>query len=453
MTYVYIVYIVWIGKGPTPQTQSISVYQVPLWIINENKKLQGRCKILLMKNVVLRRKVARLMKKQEKFKMEKSHVVALLSNRLPTDLYDLMKVHLSKKKPKGQRYTKEVKKMCINIYFLSPKVYRSLRKKLKLPSTSTLKRVTRKWQCESGLNYFFFEGMKQKLSGASEKYKYCTIAVDEISLNPHLNYNVANDKLEGVADFVGPQIKDKIANHATVLMARGLYENWKQPLAHWIVKDSLKADQLMSIIPECIEKLISCGFIVVGMVSDMGTNFSSFAKQMGVSSQNPYFVVNGQKIYYFFDTPHLLKATRNALLNNNIEVGEPWIDSNKPTHESRTSWSHIEQIYVHDNSMTFRAMSHIKRHHICPTNKEKMKVNYAAQILSSRMAGAIRNAVHHNDLPPSAEITAEFCFRFNRLFDICNAKIEYEENNEWKSAYKGKQKKLDFLTEMSTFLV
>lgn len=133
-------------------------------------------------------------------------------------------------------------------------------------------------------------------------------------------------------------------------------------------------------------------------------------------------------------------------------MGEPWIDSNKPMNENRTSWSHIEQIYVRDNSMTFRAMSHIKHHHISPTNKEKMKVNYAAQILSSRMAGAIRNAVHHNDLPSSAEITAEFCFRFNRLFDICNATKECDENNEWKSAYRGEQSKIDFLTEMKDYI-
>lgn len=69
----------------------------------------------------------------------------------------------------------------------------------------------------------------------------------------------------------------------------------------------------------------------------MGTDYKKTAKKLGVTHERPYYTVNGQKIFYFFDPPHLIKAARNNLLNNIIKSGDKIF-----------SWQHIENLYEVD---------------------------------------------------------------------------------------------------------
>lgn len=75
-------------------------------------------------------------------------------------------------------------------------------------------------------------------------------------------------------------------------MARGLFANWKQLLLYFFV-DSIGADELSEIYET--------------------KNFAQFVKKQNISSENPYFVVDERKIFYFLAVPHLLKDTRNNL--------------------------------------------------------------------------------------------------------------------------------------------
>lgn len=83
---------------------------------------------------------------------------------------------------------------------------------------------------------------------------------------PLLTYSKYKDKIIGVADVAGNDIKSKIGTHATVLMDRGIFDNWKQPLCYWIVRDSFKADDLKSILQEAPFKFSESGFIIQAIV-------------------------------------------------------------------------------------------------------------------------------------------------------------------------------------------
>ena len=83
-----------------------------------------------------------------------------------------------------------------------------------------------------------------------------------------------------------------------------------------------------------------------------------------------YFTVEEEKIFYFFDVPHLLKATRNNLYRHNYLY-----DGDKIA-----SWKHIEDFYIIDKKAQFRAAPKLTNSHINPNNFEKMKVKYAAQV-------------------------------------------------------------------------
>ncbi|KAK9732021.1 hypothetical protein QE152_g13182 [Popillia japonica] len=49
------------------------------------------------------------------------------------------------------------------------------------------------------------------------------------------------------------------------------------------------------------------------VISDAGSNFLKFAADNGVKAETPYFYVQENKVFYLFDSPHLLKAMRNTL--------------------------------------------------------------------------------------------------------------------------------------------
>lgn len=52
------------------------------------------------------------------------------------------------------------------------------------------------------------------------------------------------------------------AKNATVIMAKGLYSNWKQPLAYFFVESQLKGESLLRVIQECVIKLSNSGLYV-----------------------------------------------------------------------------------------------------------------------------------------------------------------------------------------------
>lgn len=73
---------------------------------------------------------------------------------------------------------------------------------------------------------------------------------------------------------------------------------------------------LKNVMYKTIPMLQEIGLKVTVLTSDMGSNNLQLAKVLGVTSEHPYFFVNEQKVFYFFDVPHILKAIRNNLIKH-----------------------------------------------------------------------------------------------------------------------------------------
>jgi len=186
----------------------------------------------------------------------------------------------------------------------------------------------------------------------------------------------------------------------------------------------MKASDLLIIIQEAIRKLKSIGLKVVGLISDMGSNFYQLTKLLNINNRKSYFTVDEEKIYYMFDTPHLLKTNRNILHEHN------YVYSDKIA-----SWKYIEDFYTIDKKAQFRAAPKLTDSHINPNNFEKMKVKYAAQVLSHSVSAGINTYVTLGFLPAAAIFTADFIRIFDKLFDILNSSKFYSSNPN-KQAYK-----------------
>lgn len=106
-----------------------------------------------------------------------------------------------------------------------------------------------------------------------------------------------------------------------VFMIQGLGgQAWKQLLYYYFVNNSCNAQLLKQYLFEVVEGLISIGLKPVHFVCDQGTHFVNLFKILGVSIEKPYVEINTYRIFVMHDSPHLLKSTRNCLVNNKNTV-------------------------------------------------------------------------------------------------------------------------------------
>lgn len=104
-------------------------------------------------------------------------------------------------KPKGRRYTEDIKRHALSLYFSGPKTYKKMISTYKLPSVTTLKRITRKIQQRPGFNEFIFRSLQKALVNKSEADRMCIVAMDEMALKANLQYNVRTDEIIGFHDL------------------------------------------------------------------------------------------------------------------------------------------------------------------------------------------------------------------------------------------------------------
>lgn len=314
---------------------------------------------------------------------------------------------------KGNRYHQEYIMLALNIYYASPIAYRFLSGILHLPTIRTLQR-----RVAFGISTKFDENvikcLQSKIRNLSESEKYCIICADEVSLKRHLHYQIDKDKVVGFHEINEIQTKE-IATQAFVVMARGIFAKWKQPLAFCFLGHSKNYAELNTWLENIIAKMIDIGFNVCAFTSDQGSNFINMAKNKSVCPDQPFFFVNDRKIYYIFDVPHLIKSLRNNLLKYNFVYHD---DGGS---EKVASWNDIEKIYDMEKNANYKMAYKLTESHIRPNNFEKMRVKYATQVLSRTVAVTISTLVESGKLHEKSMGTARFLELINDTFDILNS--------------------------------
>jgi len=90
------------------------------------------------------------------------------------------------------------------------------------------------------------------------------------------------------------------------------------------------------------------------------------------------------KIIHIFDVPHLLKCTRNNLINKNLHF-----EMNGTKRVAK--WGHLQQLYNVDSFIPdAKMLPRLTDNHVVPEKIYKMKVRYATQVFSQRVS-AIMN--------------------------------------------------------------
>lgn len=303
---------------------------------------------------------------------------------------------------------------------ISPKAYRYLRnvKKMPLPCMSTLNNWGTTFNIPPGILTDVLHIMKEKGQNLCTEDKLTVLTFDELYISNKIDLHRKEQKIYGpnkTCQFV---------------MARGLFNKWKQPIYYKYDKP-MSAHTLLTI----INNLFEVQYVVVAVTNDMGpTNMKLWYKlNIGINVttqknniqetiQKQHFIAHPAdsllKIYFFADVPHLLKLARNNLLDSGFTINDSNI--NKKCLEELLTLNAGELKIAHKLSQA----------HLDVKGSQRQNVKLAAQVFSNTNALAIRWCGKQGLLKSLQwKQTADVLQIFNDWFDLFNSKCKYGHSN------------------------
>lgn len=316
--------------------------------------------------------------------------------------------------PSARRWTEKDKIFALSLYKHSLRVYRYLSTYFQLPSTRTLQIIPSNIPFDTGINKLLLQQLKIKSDEMNLLDRYCSLLFDEVSLDNGLYYEANKQKIIGYEDLGKLGRTSKPANHALVLMIRGLRKSWKQVIAYYFTAYTISCQSLKAIIKNAISELQEIGITVKATICDQGSTQRRAITELCNENQidpTPYtFTVNDETIVTFYDVPHLLKCTRNALLKCKIRF-----DNKIATFE------HIKTAFEIDQTRPFKQVHKLTVQDFnFKDSFIKMRVKIAARQLSATVAAAINSMTACGVMPSAALDTAIFVQLIDDLFDSLN---------------------------------
>lgn len=199
-------------------------------------------------------------------------------------------------------------------------------------------------------------------------------------------------------------------------MSRALCGNWKQPVYY-----SFDTTMTGELLKQIIKYVQSAGFIVVGVVSDLGGKNAKVWNELQIHHQNTCFdnpTYTGQRIWVFADVPHMIKLLRNHLLDDGIILPRGKC-INKSLFEKLLSLDCGE----------IKLCPKLTPGHVNVFGRDRQRVHLACQLLSNHVAQAI------SYLLPDQQESADFIKLVNDAFDILNSRIPRIDDRPIASAF------------------
>lgn len=305
---------------------------------------------------------------------------------------------LLKNKTRAKNWDNETIKLAFTLRYLGRRTYVYLRNKLNypLPSLPSLRRWASSFDVFSGEFSQVFDVMEIMGTNKNPASRATVLTFDEYSTHKCREYNQANDSI------IGPH------GHMQVVFARGLYDNFKQPIY-------AKCDQKMTseILCGLIKRLHDIGYRVVACSSDLGGGNQGLRTELGVDINKPWFEHPSdptKKVYMFADAPHVLKLIRNWL----IDYGFNFEDGSKISIEP------LKEILAQDKG-EFKMLHKLILDNIDAEGAERQNVPLAARFLSNAVAAALREFFKDKANNKEALKLSWFVDNINCWFDIMNS--------------------------------
>jgi len=363
-----------------------------------------------------RLRVARQFRMPKKSKQKKKILNKLIHEQ---DLHPVAKAMINLQlHTRHAPYTQEEKNLSRQLYYYSPSAFCRLRKAgCNFPGQRTIKMWLEEYDIKPGFCDFIFQKLKDKISHIPLEERVCALKWDEMSIKSYEEYSLKLDHIEGLIDLghLGRKFERAKCVFVFCLDSLNAHHPWRQPLAYFLPGKCMKAEEIVTLVKECLDRLKETGADVQLLTCDQGTSNQSAYAQLGINAEKPYFTHNGKEYNASFDFPHLIKRLASFLrTHTNIYCDGKII----------ASYSDFEMTWSIDNVTKggSNLLSHITEAHIYPNNFEAMNVKRTFQLFSHTFAAAIKTAGHEKELNTETwEATADFAERINNVIDACNS--------------------------------
>ncbi|KAL3192589.1 hypothetical protein MRX96_026176 [Rhipicephalus microplus] len=330
--------------------------------------------------------------------------------------------HLVGNEQKG-KYPPELRAFALTLHFYGPAAYEYVRSKFNeaLSSQRTLRGWYKSIQGAPGFTAEAFAFL-EKFAEARDKPFYCALIVDDMAIRKHVE--LVGDKVVGYVDFGTGLDDDGLpeAANACVFMIVGINVRFKMPVGYFLI-DSLTGAERAELAKQCIEKLASVKAEVFSLTFDGASSNFTMARCLGaqlrvdceqISSSFVNPADDAKNVYIILDACHMIKLIRNCLANLSYIVD---------AEGKHIKWAYIVALEALQRSEGLRLGNKLTKVHV-QWEKQKMKVRYAAQALSSSVADALDFCENVLKLPQfrGASATSKFVRVFDHLFDLFNSR-------------------------------
>ncbi|KAL3189847.1 hypothetical protein MRX96_020867 [Rhipicephalus microplus] len=321
------------------------------------------------------------------------------------------------------KYPPELRAFALTLHFYSPAAYEYVRSKFNeaLPSQRTLRGWYKSIQEAPGFTAEAFAFL-EKFAEARDEPFYCALIVDDMAIRKHVE--LVGDKVVGYVDFGTGLDDDGLpeAANACVFMIVGINVRFKMPVGYFLI-DSLTGAERAEVAKQCIEKLALVKAEVVSLTFDGASSNFTMARCLGaqlrvdceqISSSFVNPADDSKNVYIILDACHMIKLIRNSLANLSYIVD---------AEGKHIKWAYIVALEALQRSEGLRLGNKLTKVHV-QWEKQKMKVRYAAQALSSSVADALDFCENVLKLPQyrGASATSKFVRVFDHLFDLFNSR-------------------------------
>jgi len=260
-------------------------------------------------------------------------------------------------KANGIRYSRRWLYECILFKIKSRGLYEHCCRHhlLPLPSPWTIDRYLQNLKPTYGFQNGIFEMLKSKSASMSdmEKEGYVSrslininflcvmlqnfdflfsgcLLIDEMSVLETYKFNKESLEILGFTDlgkYTPQKQKDKLGNHALVIMYQPFGGQWVQPIGCFLSRGAASSTVLQQILLENIVLLENSGLKVNAVVSDGAQWNRGMWSLFGVTEEKvhvDHVIGSERKLWFLSDFPHLIKNLRNWTIksaNCEFEVG------------------------------------------------------------------------------------------------------------------------------------
>ena len=348
----------------------------------------------------------------------------------------------------ARHYSPQLMIMSFRVCSASMAAYTALLEEtvLCLPSISTLKKITRRLNSDSGIDNSTY--LKMRASKLNEFERKVLLIIDEIYIARRVEYSGG--------EIIGLTPDGSVASTLLCFMVKSLTSKFQDIVAIFPM-NKLTAEKQLECYNSVSAQLTSVALQVVAIsVDNAASNRKFFVDYLcgGTLTTSVINSVTGQPIFLIFDPVHDIKNVYNNFQGRKV-FQCPAMVRNLPN-GCTARFQDVVDLFNHEAAMPLKKAHRLTPAALAPKSIEKTSVKLATSVFHESTRDALQFYAVNEHKPTWSE-TAEFIALILKLWNVMNVKSsskgKHKRNYVMDPVRSSQDWKLDFLREVADFLL